>query len=142
MAALTVADTGLGATISGTGLITTQVKSIGEMTISVDQLDITQLGVTGFELLRPSDLRKNPDVDIAHNWLGTAPPLAAPMIPTSEPYVGISVVITLPGAGSFQGTAFVKEVKTPKLGKGEVMVGSYKLQFDGASATQLTFTPA
>ena len=142
MAALTVADTGLGATISGTGLITTQVRSIGEMTISVDTLDISHLGTTGFELLRPSDLRKNPDVEISHNWLGAAPPLTTPMIPTAEPYTGIATVITLPGAGSFQGTAFVKEVKTPKLGKGEVMVGSYKLQFDGTAASQLTFTPA
>ena len=64
MAALTVADTGLGATISGTGLITAQVVSIGEMTISVDSLDITHLGTAGFEALRPSDLRKNPEVDI------------------------------------------------------------------------------
>jgi hypothetical protein len=50
------------------------------------------------------------------------------------------VTITFPGAGSLQGTAFVKEVKTPKLSKGEVMKGSYKLQFDGA--TDVTFTPA
>jgi hypothetical protein len=140
MPALTVADTGLGATISGTSLITTQVVSIGEMTISVDSLDITSLDTTGFEALRPSDLRKNPEVDIVFNWLGAAIPFAATMIPTSEPYAGTSVTITLPGAGSFQGTAFVKEVKTPKLAKGEVMKGSYKLQFDGA--TDVTFTPA
>ena len=64
MAALTVADTGLGATISGTSLITTQVVSIGEMTISVDSLDISSLDTTGFEALRPSDLRKNPEVEV------------------------------------------------------------------------------
>jgi hypothetical protein len=140
MAALTVADTGLGATISGTSLITTQVVSIGEMTISVDSLDISSLDTTGFELLRPSDLRKNPEVDVVFNWLGAAIPFAATMIPTAEPYAGTSVTITYPGAGSLQGTAFVKEVKTPKLGKGEVMRGSYKLQFDGG--TDVTFTPA
>jgi len=140
MAALTIADTGLGASIAGSGLITTQIKSIGEMTISVDTLDISDLSTVGFEALRPSDLRKNPDVDIVHNWLGAAPPITTAMIPTAEPYAGISVTITYPGAGSFQGTAFVKEVKTPKIGKGEVMTGSYKLQFDGA--TDLTFTPA
>jgi hypothetical protein len=142
MAALTVADTGLGASITGSGLITAQIKSIGEMTISVDTLDISHLGVTGFELLRPSDLRKNPEVDIVHNWLGAAPPITIAMIPSVEPYAGIAVTITYPLAGSFQGTAFVKEVKTPKIGKGEVMTGSYKLQFDGAAASQLTFTPA
>jgi hypothetical protein len=116
------------------------VVSIGEMTISVDSLDITHLGTAGFEALRPSDLRKNPEVDIVFNWLGAAIPITTSMIPTSEPYAGISVTITLPGAGSFQGTAFVKEVKTPQLAKGEVMKGSYKLQFDGA--TDVTFTPA
>ncbi len=64
MAALTVADTGLGATISGTGLITTQVTRIGDFNISVDSLDISHLGTTAFEELRPSDLRKNPEVEI------------------------------------------------------------------------------
>jgi hypothetical protein len=140
MPALTVADTGLGATISGTGLITTQVVSIGEMTISVDTLDITSLDTAGFEALRPSDLRKNPEVDVVFNWLGAAIPITTAMIPTSEPYAGIATIVTFPGAGSLQGTAFVKEVKTPKLAKGEVMKGSYKLQFDGA--TDVTFTPA
>ena len=50
MAALTVADTGLGASISGTGLVTTQVVSIGEMTIGVDVLNISDLSTVGFEL--------------------------------------------------------------------------------------------
>jgi hypothetical protein len=140
MAALTVPDTGLGATISGTGLVTTAISRIGEMTISVDQLDITDLSVTGFELLRPSDLRKNPEVEIEFFWLGAAVPFTTAMIPSAEPYAGISVTITLPSAGSFQGTAFVKSVKTPVLEKGTIMKGSYTLQFDGA--TEITFTPA
>jgi len=108
MAALTVPTTGLGATISGTGLITTKLKRIGEMTIGVDQLDITDLGAAGFELLRPSDLRKNPEVEVEFYWLGSTIPFTTAMIPSAEPYAGISVTITLPGAGSFQGTAFVK----------------------------------
>ena len=140
MAALTVPDTGLGASISGTGLVTTAISRIGEMTISVDQLDITDLSVTGFELLRPSDLRKNPEVEIEFFWLGSAPPITTAMIPATEPYAGISVTITFPSAGSFQGTAFVKSVKTPVIEKGTIMKGSYVLQFDGA--TEITFTPA
>jgi hypothetical protein len=140
MPALTVADTGLGASISGTGLITTQVVSIGEMTIGVDVLNISDLSTVGFELERPGDLRKNPDCEIVYNWLGAAIPITTAMIPTSEPYAGIASVITFPGAGSLQGTAFVKQAKTPKLAKGEVMRGSYTLQFDGA--TDITFTPA
>jgi hypothetical protein len=140
MAALTVADTGLGATISGTGLVTTQITRIGDFNISVDALDITDLGTTLYEKLRPSDLRKNPEIEIEFNWLGAAPPITTAMIPSAEPYAGISVTLTFPGAGSVQGTAFVKNVKFPSCEKGVIMRGSYTLQFDGA--TSLTFTAA
>lgn len=141
MAALTVADTGLGATISGTGLVTTQVTRIGDFNIGVDTLDLSHLGITsGFELNRPGDMRKNPEVEIEFNWLGAAPPITTAMIPSSEPYAGIAVTITFPGAGSLQGTAFVKNVKFPSCEKGVVMKGSYTIQFDGATA--VTFTAA
>jgi hypothetical protein len=140
MPALTVADTGLGATISGTGLVTTQITRIGDFNISVDALDITDLGTTLYEKLRPSDLRKNPEIEIEFNWLGAAPPITTAMIPSAEPYAGISVTLTFPGAGSVQGTAFVKNVKFPSCEKGVIMRGSYTLQFDGA--TTLTFTAA
>jgi hypothetical protein len=62
------------------------------------------------------------------------------MIPSAEPYAGISVTIALPGAGSYQGTAFVKDVEFPSAEKGVIMKGKYTLQFDGATA--ITFTPA
>ena len=140
MAALTVADTGLGATISGTGLITTQITRIGDFNVSVDALDISDLSTTGFEALRPSDVRKNPEVEIEFNWLGAAVPVTTAMIPTSEPYAGISVTLTFPGAGSVTGTAFVKNVKFPSCEKGQIMKGSYTLQFDGA--TDLSYTVA
>ena len=140
MAAMTVADTGLGASISGSGLITTQITRIGDFNVSVDTLDISDLSTTGFEALRPSDLRKNPEVEIEFNWLGAAVPITTAMIPTSEPYAGISVTITLPNAGSVSGTAFVKNVKFPSCEKGQIMKGSYTLQFDGA--TDLVYTVA
>jgi hypothetical protein len=140
MAALTVARTGLGATISGTGLVTTQIVSIGGIKVSADALNITTLSTTGFEELRPSDLRKNPDLPVEFNWLGAAPPITTAMIPSAEPYAGIAVTVTLPGAGSYQGTAFVKEVEFPSAKQGEIMKGKYTLQFDGA--TDITFTPA
>ena len=140
MPALTVADTGLGATISGTGLVTTQITRIGDFNISVDPLEISHLGTTGFEQLRPSDLRKNPEVEVEFNWLGSSVPVATQMIPTLEPYAGISVTITFPGAGSVNGTAFVKNVKFPSCEKGVIMKGSYTLQFDGD--TDLAFTVA
>lgn len=140
MAALSVADTGLGASISGSGLITTQITRIGDFNVSVDTLEISDLSTTGFEALRPSDLRKNPEVEIEFNWLGAAVPITTAMIPTSEPYAGISVTITFPGAGSVTGTAFVKNVKFPSCEKGQIMKGSYTLQFDGA--TDLSYTVA
>lgn len=140
MAALTKARTGLGATISGTGLITTQVTRVGNIKIGVDSLNISHLGTSGYEEERPGDLRKNPDLEIEFNWLGAAVPITTSMIPTSEPYAGTSVTITLPGAGSYQGTAFVKEVEFPQAEKGTIMKGKYVLQFDGATA--ITFTPA
>lgn len=140
MAALTKARTGLGATISGTGLITTQVTRIGNIKIGVDSLNISHLGTSGYEEERPGDLRKNPDLEVEFNWLGASVPITTSMIPTSEPYAGVSVTITLPGAGSYQGTAFVKEVEFPQAEKGTIMKGKYVLQFDGATA--ITFTPA
>jgi hypothetical protein len=130
----------LGATIAGTGLVTTQITRIGDFNISVDALDITHLGTTLYEQLRPSDLRKNPEIEIEFNWLGASPPITTAMIPSSEPYAGIAVTLTFPGAGSVQGTAFVKNVKFPSCEKGVIMKGSYTLQFDGA--TTLTFTAA
>lgn len=140
MAALTVARTGLGASITGTGLITTQVKRISGGTVSVDTLDISHLGTTGFEELRPSDLKKNPEFEITFNWLGAAPPIGTMMVPTSEPYAGVSITITYPGAGSLTGTGFVKSAKFPDGEKGAIMVGSYVVQFDGA--TDIVFTAA
>lgn len=140
MAALTKARTGLGATITGTGLVTTQVTRIGNIKIGVDSLNISHLGTSGYEEERPGDLRKNPDLEVEFNWLGATVPITTSMIPTSEPYAGTSVTITLPSAGSYQGTAFVKEVEFPQAEKGTIMKGKYVLQFDGATA--ITFTPA
>ena len=140
MPALTKARTGLGATISGTGLVTTQVTRIGNIKIGVDVLNISHLGTTGYEEDRPGDLRKNPDLEVEFNWLGAAVPITTEMIPAIEPYAGIAVTITLSGAGSYQGTAFVKEVEFPSAEKGNIMKGKYVLQFDGA--TDITYTIA
>jgi len=141
MAALTVPRTGLGASISGTGLITGSITRIGEMTISADPLDITDLSTTGYEKMVPGDIRKNPEVEVEFYWLGAAIPITTAMMPTgTTSYAGISATITLPAAGSLQGTVFVKSVKTPQAVKGEIMKGSYTIQFDGATA--ITQTPA
>jgi|LakMenEpi03Aug12_release.lakeMendotaPanAssembly.Ray.scaffolds.fasta_scaffold260508_3 hypothetical protein len=136
-----IADTGLGATIAGTGLVTTEITSIGELTIEVDALDITHLGTAAMKRMRPGDLRSNPTCEISFNWLGSAPPITSAMIPTAEPYAGVTATITYPeGGGSVAGTVFVKSVKFPNAAQGEIMKGSYTIQFDGATAPAFTTT--
>jgi hypothetical protein len=138
---LTIADTGQSATIAGTGLVTTEITKIGELTIETDALEITHLGTTGMKRMRPSDLRAAPTVELEFNWLGAAPPVTTAMIPTSEPYAGVTATITYPsGAGSVAGTVFVKSVKFPNCAIGEIMKGSYVIQFDGATAPAFTTT--
>jgi hypothetical protein len=149
---VTVADTGLGATISGTGLITTQITRIGEFSIGVDALEITDLAVTGYKKMRPGDLRDLPEVSIEFNWLGNAPPITSAMTPTSEPYLGVTATITYPsgttqnngtagsGMGSIAGSVFVKSVKFPNCAQGEIMKGEYVIQFDGETKPAFSTT--
>lgn len=138
MAALTVPDTGLGTTIAGTGLITTLVKRIGPMTIEVGTVDTTHLGTTGMKTLRPSDLRENPSVEVEFYWTGAAVPITTAMVPTAEPYAGVTATITYPGAGNVAGTVFVKSVEFPNAAQGEVMMGKYVIQYDGVTAPVFT----
>lgn len=139
MAALTVPDTGLGATISGIG-ITTFLTKIGDFEIGVDDLDITVLATTGFKKKRPSDVRNLPEIDVEFYWLGAAVPITTDMVPTSEPYAGTTFTVTLPGAGSIAGTAFAKKVKFPSAEQGVLMKGSMTIAWDGATGP--TFTVA
>ena len=138
MPALTVPDTGLGATISGTGLVTTLIKKIGDYSIGTEQLETTSLATSGMKTIRPSDLRNNPELTITFYWTGAAPGITTQMIPTAEPYAGISATITYPGAGSLQGTVFVKSVKFPSCEQGKIMEGEYTIVFDGATAPSFT----
>jgi len=137
MAALTVPVTGNGATISGLG-ITTFLISIGSFKIGQTPLDITILASTLFERMRPGALRKLPEVTVEFYWMGAAPPIAASMIPTAEPYAGSTFTITYPGAGSLAGTAFVKDVDFPSPKNGEIMKGSMTIQYDGATGPAFT----
>lgn len=144
MAALTVPLSGLGATISGLG-ITTLLTSISSAKIAATPLDITTLATTGYEKMRPGDLRKLPKVSVEFYWTGAAPPISTTMIPaapsTSGEYTGSLFTITYPTAGSLQGSAFVEEVDFPNCKAGEIMKGSMTIQFDGG-ATAVSFTPA
>jgi hypothetical protein len=140
MPALTIPDTGLGATLSATGIAPTIIKRIGPVSIEVDALDVTHLGTTGMKAMRPSDLRNNPTVEIEFYWTGAAIPITTGMVPTAEPYAGVTATITYPGAGTLAGTVFVKSVETPSCEQGQIMMGKMVLQFDGV--TLPTFTAA
>ena len=140
MPALTVPDTGLAATLTASGIAPTLIKRIGPATISVDALDVTHLGTTGMKAMRPSDLRNNPEVEIEFYWTGASVPITTAMIPTVEPYAGVTATIAYPGAGSLAGTVFVKSVEFPTCEQGQVMTGKMVLQYDGV--TLPAFTPA
>lgn len=140
MPALTLPDTGLGATLSATGIAPTLIKRIGAITIETDAVETTHLGTTGMKTMRPSDVRNNPTVEIEFYWTGASVPITTAMIPSTEPYAGVTATVTYPGAGSLAGTVFVKSVTFPEAAQGEVMMGKMVLQFDGV--TLPTFTAA
>lgn len=140
MPALTIPDTGLGATLSATGIAPTLIKRIGPVTISTDSLETTSLATTGMKTLRPSDLRNNPEIEIEFYWTGASVPITTAMIPTAEPYAGVTATVTYPGAGSLAGTVHVKSVEFPACEQGQIMMGKMVLQYDGVGLP--TFTAA
>jgi hypothetical protein len=140
MPALTIPDTGLGTTLSATGIAPTLIKRISPVKFSVGEIETTDLSTTAFKTRRPSDLREFTEVEIEFYWTGASVPITTAMIPTAEPYAGVTATITYPGAGSLSGTVFVKEVDTPNCAQGEAMMGRMVLAFDGVSDP--AFTPA
>lgn len=141
MPALTIPDTGLGATLTATGIAPTLIKRIGPVTISADSLETTSLATTGMKTLRPTDLRNNPEIEIEFYWTGASSvAITTAMIPTAEPYAGITATVTYPGAGSLAGTVFVKSFEFPACEQGQIMMGKMVLQYDGV--TLPTFTAA
>lgn len=138
MAALTVPRTGLSGTISGTGLITTLIKKIGDFSIGTESLETTSLSTTGMKTIRPSDLRNNSELTVTFYWTGAAPPITTAMIPASEPYAGTTITVTYPSAGSCQFTGFVKSVKFPSCEQGKIMEGEYTIAIDGVTPPSFT----
>ena len=88
--------------------------------------------------IRPSDLRNNPQVEIEFYWTGASVPITTAMIPTSEPYAGVTATITWPGGGALAGTVFVKSVTFPEAAQGQVMMGKMVLLYDGVSLPAFT----
>jgi hypothetical protein len=142
MPALTIPDTGLGTTLSASGIAPTLIKRISPIKFSVGEIETTDLSTTAFKTRRPSDLREFTEVEIEFYWTGASVPITTAMVPTAEPYAGVTATITFAGAGagSLSGTVFVKEVDTPNCAQGEVMMGRMVLAFDGY--TDPAFTPA
>jgi hypothetical protein len=141
MPALTIPDTGLGTTLSASGIAPTLIKRISPVKFSVGEIETTDLSTTAFKTRRPSDLREFTEVEIEFYWTGASVPVTTAMVPTAEPYAGVTATITYPGAGSLSGTVFVKEVDTPNCAQGEVMMGRMVLAFDGVSDPAFTAQP-
>lgn len=86
------------------------------------------------------------EVEITFYWTGASVPITNLMVPTAEPYAGVTATITFAGtaattgAGAISGTVFVKEVDTPNCAQGEVMMGRMVLAYDGYA--EPAFTPA
>lgn len=135
---LTVPDTGLGCTLTATGIAPTLIKRIGAVTIEADSVEVTDLSHTGMKRMRPSDLRNNPQVEIEFYWTGASVPITSAMIPTTEPYAGVTATITWPGGGALAGTVFVKSVTFPEAAQGQVMMGKMVLLYDGVSLPAFT----
>jgi hypothetical protein len=141
MPALSIPDTGLGTTLSASGIAPTLIKRISPVKFSVGEIETTDLSTTAFKTRRPSDLREFTEVEIEFYWTGASVPVTTAMVPTAEPYAGITCTVTYPGAGSLSGTVFVKEVDTPNCAQGEVMMGRMVLAFDGVSDPAFTAQP-
>jgi len=141
MPALTIPDTGLGTTLSATGIAPTLIKRISPIKFSVGEIETTDLSTVAFKTRRPSDLREFTEVEIEFYWTGASVPIGVAMVPTAEPYAGITATITYPGAGSLSGTVFVKELDTPNCAQGEVMKGRMVLAFDGIADPAFTAQP-
>jgi hypothetical protein len=141
MPALSIPDTGLGTTLSASGIAPTLIKRISPVKFSVGEIETTDLSTTAFKTRRPSDLREFTEVEIEFYWTGASVPVTTAMVPTAEPYAGVTATITYPGAGSLSGTVFVKEVDTPNCAQGEVMMGRMVLAFDGVSDPAFTAQP-
>ena len=146
MPVLTIPDTGLGTTLVASGIAPTFVKRISPVKFSVGEIETTHLGTDNFKTRRPSDIREFMEVEIEFYWTGASVPITNLMVPTAEPYAGVTATITFAGtaattgAGAISGTVFVKEVDTPNCAQGEVMMGRMVLAYDGYA--EPAFTPA
>ena len=127
MAALTTPVTGNGATVAGLGL-TTLIKKISGFSETLAVLDISSLASTAFMKKKKSDLVEPGKITIDCYWTGAAMTVGS---------TG-TFTITYPSAGSYAGTGFISEVKYPDVENGSIMMGSYTVQFDGATGPAFT----
>ena len=138
--ATTVPLTGNSSTVSGLG-VTSSIISIEPSPVNVDALDISVLATAGYKKSRPSDLRNPVTVKVMFYYLGGQDHTGTTMAPlASVIYTGTTFTVTYPAltGGSVAGTAFVKDYELPAAKNGEVMVGSYTIQYDGATGPAIS----
>lgn len=138
--ATTVPLTGNTATISGLG-VTSSIISIEPSPINVDPLDISVLATAGYKKTRPGDLRNPVTVKVMFYFLGGQDHSGTTMAQVNSTiYAGTTFTVTYPTltGATLAGTAFVKEFELPPAKNGEVMVGSYTIQYDGATGPAIS----
>ena len=130
-------DTGHGATVTlattGLSLNWTSID-LGEETIN--DVEQTHLGTTGYREYRPGDLKEPGEVVIPFQWDSEAAQIA---VGTVE-----SLTFTFPTAtgqstaATYAGTGYIKRVKRPNLQTDTIQDGELTVKFDGITGPTYT----
>jgi hypothetical protein len=125
-------DTGNGATIAlGTTGGTYAVQKISISEVSVNMLDISTLASAGYKEEMPEALKSLPEITVDFLWEDGQ---VFPDPGSAEE----TVTITFPGNDTLAGTAHVSAVKYPDAENGAVMMGQFKVKFNGNTGPAYT----
>ena len=132
----TYVDTGHGATAtfatSGFSLNITSID-LGEQTI--EDVEKTHLGTSGFREFMPGDLKTPNEVTMPFQWDTSAAEVAISEVET------VTITFPIPAAGTaatLAGTAYIKRNKFPNLQTDTIQDGELIVQFDGVTGPTYT----
>lgn len=92
-------------------------------------VDVTDLNTTGYDEFIPGSRKQIPPIEVELEWDPTDTTGRPPVFVDPE-----TVTITVANLYKLVGTAFVSEYAVP-IQVGEVMIGTYMIQFDGKLGT-------
>jgi hypothetical protein len=105
-----------------------KVRSI-QLSEERDIVEVSDLKTTGYQEYIPGDLKRIPPIEVTCEWDPTDTTGRPPVFIAAE-----TVTITVANSYKLVGTAFVSEYSVP-IQVGELMVGTYLIQFDGKLGT-------